>query len=979
MSKQNAVLREDSSKDAEQFITLTDLISIIYRRCLLSTTLAVLSAVLLGLLLSTQDPTYEAKASIIVELNPANIVNVTEVVDTEVQSLLFETAMNTHIEALKSRALTAAVIKGIDPEIAQRVLPSYPYPEEGEPDPLIDYTRNALLSVTWLTDSQVIEIGIKHEDPYICQLLANKYVETYIKREIDRRNDATSQAVSFLDEQTEVLQENLKNDKLALQNFVSENQLISIEQNQALISDKLSILSVAITEAEVRKHSINSRLRQITEAGDDLEALLLLPYIGNRAAVAKSANELESLRREDALLRETYSTKDLKRIENQIEQEQVANQLSFAIQKSREDYESELKAINSELDELRAAMDEAENEASQLEAMAIEHDLLTRRLEARRDIFDTIAERFNETNITSQVSLTTIRVLDQATNPRKPVWPNKKKIALACAMLFGAVFIAVPFGFEFLDPRIRNLTDARRSIPCSVLGSLPLVRNATGYDLVNPSESGYVEFDKQITRLFEQFALEIDHKISLGLMITSAAREEGKTITALNLGRAFAENKFRTLVIDCNLRRPSITKHLNVTNANGLLQYLNKKTSVKEKVEVALPKLHTIKKNENFKVLHSGGTTSHPGELLRGPELAELVNNYKQNFDIVIYDTPAIGENSDAAHLAPLTDKCVLVSKELGTTRERTKETVGKLTEAKIQIDGFIYNGARESDFHLKKFLLFMNRLVKPSGKIMATNRKETAISNPTVCVVTVVYNNLEGLKATYSSFREQDCTTKCMIIVDGASSDGTSEFLETLNDQPDLEFISEPDEGLYDAMNKGLMRAKSDYVIFMNGGDTFFNQEVLTQSLEELKIQKFPDILYCSGLFCFPNGGSRFRASREPEAIWHGQPALHQATYFKTQIHQNFHYDIGYKVSADYNLICRLSDAGAVARRSDLVVCRFITDLNSVSAKNKNIVVKENAKSQREVLSLPWPVILLSLARRVTAMSIISFRRRFS
>ncbi|MEM8866814.1 MAG: glycosyltransferase [Verrucomicrobiota bacterium] len=974
MSKQAGAAQESASQDAEQFITLTDLISIVYRRWLLSVSVASILALLLALILSSQDAAYETNASVIVELNPENIVNVTEVVDTEVQSLLFETAMNTHIEALKSRALTASVIKSLSLEDAQKVLPSYPYPEEGEPDPLIDYTRNNLLNVSWLTDSQVIEIRIKHNNPYICQLLANAYVRTYIEKETNRRNNATSQAVLFLDEQTEVLQNNLKEDEAALQNFITQNQLISIEQNQELLSEKLSILSTAITEAEVRKHSILSRLGQIREAGDDLEALLLLPYIGNRAAVAKAANELESLRLEDAILRETYSEKDPKRIQNQVEQAQVAKHLSFAIQKSKEDYDSELKAINSELAELENALSVIEVDASQLEAMAIEHDLLSRRLEARRDIFDTIAERFNETNITSQVSLTTIRILDNATTPRKPVWPDKKKIALASIMLFGVIFIAIPFGFEFLDPRVRNQSDAEKSIRAPLLGNLPFIRNSTSYDLVNPDRSGYKDFEKQVTKLFEQLELRIQPDNSIGMMVTSTAKGEGKTMAALNLGRIFAESGYKTIVIDCNLRRPGITRHLNVTNANGLMQYLQ--GSIENK---ARPNLHTIRKNENFKVLHSGGTTSHPGELLRSSGFADLIGHYKAVFDIVIFDTPAFGENSDAAHLISMTDQCYLVSKELGTTRERSKEVSRKLSDAGITPTGVIYNGAKENDFQLKNLTSLVNRLIKPPNTAMANIDQEQLINDPTVSVITVVYNNLEGLKATYQSFREQDSPHKRMIIIDGASTDGTAEFLETLHDQPDLEFVSEPDKGLYDAMNKGLMRAKSDYVIFMNGGDTFFNHEVLTQSLAELGIQEFPGVLYCSGLFCFPNGGSRFRASREPEAIWHGQPALHQATFFKTKIHQDYLYDTGYKVSADYNLICRLSNAGATATRSDLVVCRFMTDLNSVSAKNRNVVVKENARSQREVLSLPWPVILISLTRRVTAMSIVSFRRRFS
>lgn len=244
------------------------------------------------------------------------------------------------------------------------------------------------------------------------------------------------------------------------------------------------------------------------------------------------------------------------------------------------------------------------------------------------------------------------------------------------------------------------------------------------------------------------------------------------------------------------------------------------------------------------------------------------------------------------------------------------------------------------------------------------------------VTVVTVVYNNLVGLKATYASFREQDFSRKEMIIVDGNSSDCTRRFLESLSEESDVEWLIEPDEGLYDAMNKGLRMAKGDYIIFMNGGDTFYNKEVLEKSMNELKRYNFPDLLYCSAHFCFPSGKHRLRASRKPSAIWHGQPALHQSTFFKTQEHIHYEYDTSFVVSADYDLICRLRQAGKIAKSSSLLVSRFNTDVNSISARNRFKLIREVARSQYVVLRLNLPLVLYSMARRILAMSIISIRR---
>jgi len=252
--------------------------------------------------------------------------------------------------------------------------------------------------------------------------------------------------------------------------------------------------------------------------------------------------------------------------------------------------------------------------------------------------------------------------------------------------------------------------------------------------------------------------------------------------------------------------------------------------------------------------------------------------------------------------------------------------------------------------------------------------------SKPSFSVVTVVLNNLEGLKKTLESYKALTYPHKNLSIVDGYSNDGTRGFLMNLNSQTDIEWVSERDKGLYYAMNKGLQAAQGDYIIFMNGGDIFHEASTLSKVAQLINTQNQPDVVYTSAYICFPKGSKRLRRARSSKSIWHGQPAIHQATYFKRLSHLKFEYDTEFRISADYNLIARMHKKGLNTCSDPAIIsCQFKTDVHSVSATNKKQLAIDNAKTQLKVLELNRSVVLCSFIRRTVAMSVVALRRYFS
>ena len=173
----------------------------------------------------------------------------------------------------------------------------------------------------------------------------------------------------------------------------------------------------------------------------------------------------------------------------------------------------------------------------------------------------------------------------------------------------------------------------------------------------------------------------------------------------------------------------------------------------------------------------------------------------------------------------------------------------------------------------------------------MATN------PTPLLSIVTITYNNLEGLQKTAQSITTQTCNHYEWIVIDGNSDDDTVQFLKSTNAQ----WKSEPDHGIYDAMNKGLAQAKGQYSLFLNAGDTLENQHTL-QEIKERTEHKEYDFIYGDSAEEI-SGKITFKRSRPHTKINQGMFTHHQAMIYNISIIQKIKYDTQYKIAADYDL----------------------------------------------------------------------------
>jgi len=249
----------------------------------------------------------------------------------------------------------------------------------------------------------------------------------------------------------------------------------------------------------------------------------------------------------------------------------------------------------------------------------------------------------------------------------------------------------------------------------------------------------------------------------------------------------------------------------------------------------------------------------------------------------------------------------------------------------------------------------------------VAGGRTELSIS-----IVTVVFNNLKGLKKTAASVLAQDCARIEWVIVDGGSTDGTAEFVAQLGARV-AKFVSEKDRGIYDAMNKGLTLASGDYVIFMNGGDVFASDEAVSHIAHAARSAGSPDLIFGESSLQFPDGRLVGRRVKAPARyIRHGQPALHQATAFRREVHLKRPYDFDYRVCADYAAVAAImADGGTWSCVAKPISVNAVGG-EEFSNSHRRQLFSDPWRIQRDILRLPLHARLLSMARRHLSTALI-------
>lgn len=689
MQALSTILRSGDPESEEGSLDLLKYWHVIVKRkwTVLSVFVIVLLTGMMMTMLTT--PIYRASATVQIERQATRVVNVPgmDPIESPYDFEFYET----QFQLLRSRSMAEKVAADLDPDDPVFAVMSAPSPfdkllilalglgsdSQGSLD--IEQRRRLLvglvrggLSVEPVAKSRLVKIHFDSPDAALSAKIANAVAIGFMESNMERRIDNSAYAREFLEDRLEQVKLKLQDSEKALTDYAQAENIINIGDRSSLSSADLESLSAALTSARQERIDAESRLRQADGANAYSHPMMM-------------QNEgIQALRSTRAKLEAEYQEKLLTfkpgyplmlQIKRQIAD--IDKQLEAEVKLIKSGVTAVYQAAMDKEAMLKEQVDLLSREVLQAQGRGTNLTLLEREVETNRQLYDALLQRYKEIGITSNVDSNNVSMVDTALPPGGPYTPNVFQ-NIMMSMLIGIVFgCLLAFLFEFLDDTLKRPDEIEKHLGIGVLGVIPKLEGVTPEEASMDPRSAFSEAYRSV-RTSLQFSTEAG--VPKVLLVTSASASEGKTTTALTLARNFAQLGRRVLLIDGDLRNPSLHRVLGSDNSMGLSNFL----AGGIKPAAAIKPTKTLR----LTFIPSGPLPPNPAELLAGPKMVSLLSLAAEKFDQVIIDGPPIMGLADSPILSNLASGTLLVV-EGGSTRIATaKEALKRLFGARAHVVG---------------------------------------------------------------------------------------------------------------------------------------------------------------------------------------------------------------------------------------------------------------------------------------------------
>lgn len=585
------------------------------------------------------------------------------------------------------------------------------------------------LNVARPVNTYIIRISYRSPDPKLASDVANAIANSYLEHTFDIRVRSSSALSQFMEKQLDELKAKMERSNMALAKFEQELGLINPEEKTNILSARLLQLNTEYTNAQadrVRKEAAFREMEngsvaaaQVSSQGEDLSKLYLTLnlakqhfadvstiYGANHSEYKKAANTLAEVQRQFDEMRRNVS------------------------QRVETDYR---ESVNRE-EMLQKTVAESKAEYDQLNSHSFEYQQLKREADADKALYSDLERRIREAGINAGFQTNSIRIADLARPPDIPVFPKKGLNLLLAFLISSVLAVCGAILADVLDTTVRDPEQAAHALDTTVIGTLPTVKemrrlistpansfagtlpetNGTGpthggVGLVRyaagsngqpvhstPNGAGYgadsiSSYEEAIRTLRHSILLPDFDRSVKSLLLTSATPGEGKSTATIHLAIAHAEQGKRTLIIDADLRRPSIHKKLSLSGSIGLSNVLLGEMHWRDAlVKSDWPGLDVL----------PAGTASRRASDLVGSIMVDILEEATQEYDLIMVDAPPLLGFAEAMQVATAVDGVVVLARAGQTSRKAVARALATLNRLRANVIGLVLNEVDKSNTH---------------------------------------------------------------------------------------------------------------------------------------------------------------------------------------------------------------------------------------------------------------------------------------
>lgn len=741
-------------EDQVSSATLTDYLRILYKgRWIILVSFLLVFILTVAYTFSSQ-PVYESSTSIIIDQSGSAQASIFDLNSFGNQS----THIANQIEILKSRTLAERVIKRMELSEVRDSLSLFQPNDENVYKTVHDmvFIIRASMEVINKKDTDIIEILFSASSPFeaafITNVIAQEYtsaseefnrgeikdLRVFLEDQLDRKEDELrgsedmlkeyqeKEKVASLDDETKGLiqrlsdvEANLEQSRVFLQANLEmkasfEKQLIERRETLAIEISEISTSYITTLQSELAI-LVSEKTKYMTAVEIEAKGVNRQFFQANIAQYDDKINALRSQLEEEA---QKISKSSLVKDPFQLTQDLVQKLIML---------EAEVKSSTAKINALQDVVTEYNRKLDNLPVKVLALARLERRRLVDEQTFVMMTKKLEETKINEAGQRRNVRIIDEAIEPLEATKP-KKKLNLALGIFLGlGLGIGITFLKEYFDNSIKSQEELE-AIGYNILGSIPKIEMSKVEEKLEQklSKLGPIEGKKIEARLIThldpkspvseayrtlrtnlQFS-RIEKSVKT-VLITSSGPKEGKSTTSANLAIAIAQSGKRVVLIDADLRRPVVHSIFGLEKEDGITNYLMNDISYEGMIKKSII--------DNLFIIPSGVLPPNPSELLSSQKMEELINKLKNDFDMIIYDTPPIIAVTDAAILGTKVDGCILVVNSGKTNYDAVIRAKSLMENVGARMLGAILNNVEVGGMYGSYYYYYYQNYYSKPGK----------------------------------------------------------------------------------------------------------------------------------------------------------------------------------------------------------------------------------------------------------------------
>lgn len=541
------------------------------------------------------------------------------------------------------------------------------------------------LSVSPVANTKTVHISYSSKHPAMARLIANAVVDAYIDETLEIKLANSNYSLQWMTTKADEERKKLQKSELSLQEYMRDNDLVTVENRLAVYPQQLSEFSSQLSKAQAELKEYEALYAQIKDLGKNYDNIEMIPLFADNNVLQGLREKLFQAEQKIKDLSKKYGYKHPVMINAKAERDLLLKEKKFEVNRIIESTRNSYELTKSREQNLNQLLTKTKNEMLSVNERFTQYSIMKREVDMNRVVYDALSSSIKKASVTEQSHNINIWVVRNADLPKAPSKPRKKRnMALGLILgLFGGIGLA--FFIEYLDNSVKDGKDVEQRFGLTILGA---VEDFKEKEKDEPADSWLPK--NLLSPMAESYRL-IQSNLLLSrpdnapqtILVTSFSPKEGKTTTTSNLAHILSQNDKKVLIIDCDMRRPRMHKIHAIPNSYGLSNYLAG-SSNKDLIK-------TIKEGAIYLVT-SGTIPPNPAELLHSQRMKLVIEEMAKRYDYILLDSPPLLSVTDSLTLSKLVDGTLLIAQSGRTTYDMLESGLRKLTEIHTNILGIVIN-----------------------------------------------------------------------------------------------------------------------------------------------------------------------------------------------------------------------------------------------------------------------------------------------